>query len=96
MPGGQPDFSAGATRSRGGISIIALRASTRGNSNIVAAFEADTPITGTADVVSYVVTEHGIARIRDASPAQRAAALVGVAAPVHRDELARQDSLRGH
>jgi acyl-CoA hydrolase len=36
-----------------------------------------------------VVTEHGIAELRDRSLEERAKALIGVAAPAFREELAR-------
>jgi acyl-CoA hydrolase len=51
---------------------------------------------GERDVVScpradadVVVTEHGIAELRDRSLEERAKALIGVAAPAFREELAR-------
>ena len=90
MPGGQPDFAAGACRSRGGISIVAMRSTSKGKSNIVATLAAAAPITATAGVVDFVVTEHGIARVRGTGSPERAASLIGVADPAWRDELARQ------
>jgi acyl-CoA hydrolase len=37
-----------------------------------------------------VVTEHGVARLRGRTLAERARLLIGVAAPEHRDELERE------
>jgi 4-hydroxybutyrate CoA-transferase len=53
------------------------------------------PRLGLRDIVScpradadIVVTEHGITRLREKSLAERAEALIGVAAPAFREELA--------
>jgi acetyl-CoA hydrolase len=46
------------------------------------------PVTTARADVDVVVTEHGVARLRGLSLEQRAAALIGIAAPEHRDELA--------
>jgi acyl-CoA hydrolase len=84
--GGHADFCAGAVRSRGGLSVIALRSATRsGTSNIVE--RAETVSTPRCDV-DLVVTEHGVADLRLADDRARAAALIAVAAPEHRDALA--------
>jgi acyl-CoA hydrolase len=85
--GGAPDYLRGAAASPGGVSIIALPATTRdGASRIVPAL-ASPSIPG--DLVDTVVTEHGVARLRGLSPKARAAAIIAVAAPDHRDFLAR-------
>ncbi|GAB3662030.1 acetyl-CoA hydrolase/transferase family protein [Ramlibacter alkalitolerans] len=89
LPGGLPDFATGARRARGGVSILALR-STAGRaaaSSIVA--RLDGPATVVADQVDFVVTEHGVAALHGGTAAARAAALVAVAHPAHRDALAR-------
>lgn len=83
--GGHADFCAGATASRGGISIVALRSTTpKGRSTIV----------GSVDVVStprcdveMVVTEHGVADLRGLDDAERADAITTIAAPEHRAHL---------
>lgn len=90
MPGGLPDFAAGASQAPGGKSIIALRsthASGR-DSNIVASFCAKA-CTVPAEHVDFVVTEYGIAHLRQRSPKARARALIAVAHPSHRDGLER-------
>jgi 4-hydroxybutyrate CoA-transferase len=89
LPGGLPDFAAGSRRAKGGMSILALR-STAGRqraSSIVV--NLDGPATLAADQVDHVVTEYGVASLRGADPAARAAALVCIAHPEHRDALAR-------
>jgi 4-hydroxybutyrate CoA-transferase len=88
--GGLLDFVRGARLSKGGRSILALPSTAAGGklSRIV-------PRLGERDIVScpradadIVVTEHGIARLREKSLEERAEALIGVAAPGFREELA--------
>ena len=80
--GGHADFCAAAARSVGGLSIIALRSTTRsGASTIVPRVEVTS--TPRCDV-EVVVTEHGIADLRGVNDAQRARRLAEVAAPEHR------------
>lgn len=83
-PGGHPDFAAGASRSPGGLSIVALTSTSGGRSNIVAA--TDVVSTPRSDV-DVVVTEHGVADLRGCSDRERAERIVGVAAPEHREAL---------
>jgi acyl-CoA hydrolase len=83
-PGGHSDFAEGASRAVDGRSIIALRASHGGRSCIVARPEA---VTTSRTDVGYVVTEYGIADLRDADLNERARRLVGIAAPEHRPAL---------
>jgi 4-hydroxybutyrate CoA-transferase len=88
--GGLLDFVRGARASPGGRSILALPSTAAGGkiSRIV-------PRLGERDIVScpradadIVVTEHGIARLRAKSLAERAEALIAIADPAFRDELA--------
>ena len=89
--GGLLDFVRGARLAKGGRSILALP-STAGagkSSRIV-------PRLGAGDMVScpradadIVVTEHGIARLRDQSVDERAEALIAIADPAFRRELAQ-------
>jgi 4-hydroxybutyrate CoA-transferase len=90
--GGLLDFVRGARASPGGRSILALPATAAGGklSRIV-------PKLGARDIVScpradadIVVTEHGIARLRDKSLDERAEALIRIAAPAFREELANE------
>lgn len=89
--GGLLDFVRGARLSKGGRSILALP-STAGakSSRIVARL-------GESDIVScpradadIVVTEHGIAHLRDKSLDERVEALIAIADPAFRDLLASQ------
>lgn len=88
LPGGLPDFASGARRAQGGISILALRstAGKSGASTIVARL-ADT-ISLEANQIDYVVTEYGVAPLHGGSPEDRAAALIAIAHPNHRESLA--------
>jgi acyl-CoA hydrolase len=83
--GGHADFCAAATRSDGGLSIVALTATRRGRSAIVPAVQkVSTPATD----VHLVVTEHGVADLRGAGAAERRVRLAAIAAPEFRDQLA--------
>ena len=83
--GGHADFCAAATRSDGGLSVIALKSTDpRGRSTIVP--RVDVVSTPRCDV-GIVVTEHGIADLRDADDAERASRLAAIAAPEHRAAL---------
>ena len=83
--GGHADFCAAAARSVGGLSVIALRSTTRsGASTIVPRVEVVS--TPRCDV-EVVVTEHGVADLRGADDVERARRIAAVAAPEHREEL---------
>lgn len=84
-PGGHPDFAAGAARSPGGLSIVALPATAAGRSTIVRTPEVVSTPRCDIDVV---VTEHGVADLRGLSPTERGRALLSVAAPEFRAALA--------
>lgn len=85
--GGLLDFMRGARRSRGGRAVLALAATAAGGrvSRIVPRLG---PVTCPAADVDVVVTEHGVAALRGLPPEERAAALIAVAAPAHREALA--------
>ncbi|MDN5861531.1 MAG: 4-hydroxybutyrate CoA-transferase [Pseudonocardia sp.] len=85
--GGQADFSGAAART-GARSIIALRATTAdGASAIVPVLHG--PVTTARADVDVVVTEYGTAWLRGQDVSERAARLVEIAAPEHRDGLRR-------
>lgn len=93
--GGQVDFIYGASRSKGGIPIIALPSTLhrKGHaplSRIVATLKLGAGVITTRSHVHYVITEHGIADLYGKTIAQRAEALIQVAAPEFRDELTVQ------
>ena len=87
--GGLCDFMRGARASRGGRGIVALRATDRTGqvSRIVPRVETVTVARTDADTI---VTEYGIAELAHRSAAERARALIAIAAPQHRDRLERQ------
>lgn len=89
--GGQVDFSRAAALT-GARSVIALRSTSRGRSSIKVALEYGAVTTGRSDV-DFVVTEHGVAELRGASLRQRAQRILAVAAPEHREQLARSASV---
>lgn len=87
--GGFHDFQRGALAAPGGRCIVALPSSAGATSRIVA--RLDNPIvTGPRNDVDCIVTEHGVARLRDLDVDARAQALIAVAAPEHRGALADQ------
>jgi 4-hydroxybutyrate CoA-transferase len=88
--GGLPDFARGARLSRGGKAVIALPATASGGkgSRIVPRLGTDAVVTCGRGHVDYVVTEHGVAHLSDKPISARAEALIGIADPAFRDELA--------
>jgi acetyl-CoA hydrolase len=90
--GGQVDFIYGASRSKGGLPIIALPSTLVKKdgmrlSKIVAMLKPGAGVTTSRNHVRYVVTEHGVAELYGKTIAQRAEALIHIAAPEFRDEL---------
>lgn len=86
--GGAPDFLAGARLSPGGRAIIALPSVARDKSRIVCRIDAPS-VSIPRNVIDCIVTEHGVAHIRDLSVEARAQALIEIAHPHHRAELQR-------
>jgi 4-hydroxybutyrate CoA-transferase len=84
--GGSVDFMRAAKASKGGRSIVAMNATARGGSvsRIVPKVEM---VTALRTDVDTVVTEYGVAQIRDLPNQARAEALINIAAPQFRDEL---------
>jgi acyl-CoA hydrolase len=85
--GGQVDFSRAASLT-GARSIIALRSESRGESTITPVLRGGVVTTARVDV-DAVVTEHGIAMLTGRTVAQRARRLIQIAAPRHRESLAK-------
>jgi 4-hydroxybutyrate CoA-transferase len=87
--GGQVDFVRGASRSRGGRSIIALpsTASKGTQSRIVACLQPGSAVTTSRYDVDYVATEFGIAALRGKTLRQRCETLIEIAHPDFRDQL---------
>ena len=88
--GGQVDFVRAAGRSVGGVSIIALPSAAKGGtlSRVVARLSG--PVTTARADVDVVATEHGAVRLRGLSFRQRVKAMIGLAAPQHREALERE------
>jgi 4-hydroxybutyrate CoA-transferase len=89
--GGQMDFIRGAALSEGGKPIIALPSVTStGEPRIVSYLRPGAGVVTTRAHVHFVVTEHGIADLFGKNLRQRAAALIAIAHPAHRDALAAE------
>jgi 4-hydroxybutyrate CoA-transferase len=88
--GGGFDFIQGALRSPDGRSVIALPSEAgRGRfSRIVPKLPDGAPVSVPRHYVQTVITEHGTARLDGLSARQRAEALIEIAAPQFREELA--------
>lgn len=88
--GGQVDFTRGGGASKGGVAVIMLASTAAGGrvSRIVPRLAAAVVTTPRSDV-DAIVTEFGIARLRGKSLKERAAALIAIAHPEFRAELAR-------
>ena len=88
--GGAPDFARAARRSPGGRGVLALPATARGGtiSRIVPRITSPS-VSIPRDDTDLVITEHGVADLRGVSLEGRAAALIAVAAPDHREVLVR-------
>lgn len=88
--GGGYDFAQGAWLSPGGKCIIAMPSTNRRGdvSRIVARLDPTAPVGVPRHFTQYVVTEHGVADLAGLGLRERAEALIAVAAPQFRDELA--------
>ena len=89
--GGLVDFVRGARASAGGRSIVVLPATASGGtkSRILSQLAAGTPVSIARGDADIVVTEYGVAHLREASLAERAERLTEIAAPQFRDALGR-------
>ena len=87
--GGQVDFVRGASRSRGGKSVIALRSTAKKGSmsRIHTVFEEGAGVVTSRGDVRYIVTEFGIADLWGKSVRERAHALINIAHPDFRPQL---------
>ena len=89
--GGLPAFAQGALASPGGRLLVCLASTARKGtvSRIVPALGEQALCTLPRYLVDTVVTEHGVAELRDLSLDARAQALIAIAAPEHRFSLAQ-------
>ncbi len=93
--GGQLDFIYGASRSKGGVPIIALPSDTTTRNGkrftrIVGMLKRGAGVVTTRNHVRYVVTEYGVADLYGKTIRQRAQSLIGIAHPDFRADLTKQ------
>ncbi len=93
--GGQLDFIYGASRSKGGVPIIALPSTTTLRdgtmvSRIVAMLKQGAGVVTGRNHVHYIVTEYGVADLYGKTIRQRTKQLIGIAHPDFRKELGKQ------
>ncbi|MCP5367194.1 MAG: acetyl-CoA hydrolase [Hyphomicrobiales bacterium] len=91
-PGGLPDYLRSGAMARGGRAVVALPSSAKGGqvSRIVPCLAAGTPVSAARCDAGTVVTEHGAADLRGLDLDARAEALIAIAEPAHREDLAGQ------
>jgi len=96
--GGQADFARGAMYSERGEAFIVLPSTALGGSvsRIRSTLTPGSVVTTLKNTVDNIVTEHGIAVMRGRSISQRAAALIGIAAPAFRDQLTLEAKSLGY
>ena len=93
--GGQLDFIYGASRSKGGVPVIALPSTTLLKdgtlvSRIAGMLKQGAGVVTSRNHVRFVVTEYGVADLYGKSIRQRATQLIGIAHPEFRAELEKQ------
>jgi len=88
--GGQLDFIYGASRSKGGVPIIALPSKAKEFSRIVATLKPGAGVVTSRNHIRYVVTEYGVADLYGKTIRQRAQSLINIAHPEFREGLAHQ------
>jgi len=93
--GGQLDFIYGASRSKGGLPIIAMPSTSTMKdgtvvSKITPLLKHGAGVVTTRNHVRFIVTEYGVAELYGKTIKQRARALINVAHPQFKDELERQ------
>jgi acetyl-CoA hydrolase len=93
--GGQLDFVYGASRSKGGVPIIALPSTNTMRdgtviSKVVPMLKQGAGVVTTRNHVRFIVTEYGVADLYGKTIRQRAQALIKVADPQFRDELTKK------
>jgi acyl-CoA hydrolase len=92
--GGQAQFVRGAYASEGGKSFVCLASTYERKgirkSRIVLNLTPGNVVTTPRSDMMYVVTEYGIANLKGRSVAERAQAIIGLAHPDFREDLARQ------
>lgn len=92
--GGQLDFLEGAYRSKGGKGFICLNSARKdkeGNlkSNIVPFIPGGSVVSGPRTMIQYVATEYGVVKLSGLTVKERAQAMISIAHPDFREELAK-------
>ncbi|MDE6416904.1 MAG: 4-hydroxybutyrate CoA-transferase, partial [Duncaniella sp.] len=88
--GGQHDFVYGASRSEGGISVIAMTSTTgKGMGKIKPVLTPGAGVVTTRFQTNYVVTEHGAVNLLGKSLPERAQLMISIANPADREALDR-------
>ena len=93
--GGQLDFIYGASRSEGGVPIIAMPSTNTMKdgtlvSKIVPMLKEGAGVVTSRNHVHYIVTEFGAADMHGKTIRQRATALIGISHPAFRDDLLKK------
>lgn len=90
--GGATDFAYGAFHSKGGKGIIAIASTAKGGtvSKIQPVLTPGAVVTISRNLVDYVVTEYGIAKLKNQTIRQRVNNLIAVAHPDFRQELKKE------
>ncbi|MGE5122959.1 MAG: acetyl-CoA hydrolase/transferase family protein [Acidobacteriaceae bacterium] len=93
--GGQLDFIYGASRSKGGVPVIALPSTTTLRdgtlvSRIVTLLKRGAGVVTTRNHVRYIVTEYGVADLYGKSIRRRAEALINIAHPDFREDMKKE------
>lgn len=93
--GGQLDFIYGASRSKGGVPIIALPSTATMKdgtaiSRIVSLLKHGAGVVTSRNHVHYIVTEYGVANLYGKSIRERALALISIAHPDFRPQLTQE------
>ncbi|MBM7649192.1 acyl-CoA hydrolase [Bacillus ectoiniformans] len=96
--GGQAEFGISARMSEGGRGIICLHSTAKQDqiSKIVPVLAQGAPVTTSKNDVDYVVTENGVAKLRGKTIRERTKALIEIAHPKFREELAHEAKKIGY
>ncbi len=90
--GGAFDFAYGAYHSKGGKGIIALSSTAKGGtiSKIQPQLSSGAIVSISRNIVDYIITEYGIAKLKNKTVRQRVESLIEIAHPDFREELRYQ------
>ena len=96
--GGQMDFIYGASRSQGGVPILALPSTVKQGamSRIVPILKPGAGVVTSRNHVHWIVTEYGAVNLYGKSIRERARALIGIAHPKFHDELEQEAEELGY